>query len=152
METNMHRTRWASTVLAALTCALATTPRAAEEDNVGFDEGSVLIFCDAPDPDSARHAAVFAEAFPKLIENLQLRADEGMLVRAHYLGRLKDGVFLVVDGESIEEARENAAALQRQNSAIIAEAMEAAGVDLDGYAGDNCRTEEIGPVAILPMR
>ena len=118
-----------------------------------FDGGAVLILCTAPAPDSEAHARVFEHSFPRLIENMQLRANEGDLVRAHYLGRLKDGCFIVV-GDDIEEARQNAAELQQENGAIVAEAIEAAGLERrpDADPNDTCRTTEIGLVAVLPMR
>ena len=146
------------TTLAAFAAGLAASApaRAAETDmiNLDFDGGAVLILCTAPNPDSEAHAKVFADSFPRLIENMQRHANEGDLVRAHYLGRLKDGFFIVVGGDDIEEARENAAELQEENGAIVSEAIEAAGLEPrpDADPNDTCEMTEIGPVAVLPMR
>ena len=130
-------TRTLPTAAASLAVALAVAtapPASAQADetdmiDLEFDGGAVLILCTAPAPDSEAHARVFEDSFPRLIENMQLRANEGDLVRAHYLGRLKDGFFIVVGGDDIEEARQNAAELQQEDGAIVAEAIEAAGLE-----------------------
>lgn len=151
----MRKSSASVAIRAAGLLSLSALTHAAETGtvNVDFDGGAVLILCTAPNPDSEAHAKVFKDSFPRLIENMQIRANEGDLVRAHYLGRLKDGFFIVVGGDDIEEARENAVDLQEENGAIVAEAVESAGLEpLPGSDRNGaCRTTEIGPVAVLPI-
>ena len=119
-----------------------------EQSNIAFEEGSVHIYCTQP-PNAKEE--VFLEAFPKLIANLQIHADEGRVVRAHYLKELKHGVFVVVGGDTREDAIVNADLLLKEQQAILSAASESVGADSNDDVSDNtCRMFEVGPVAILP--
>ena len=142
--------------VAALSALLATGTAAAQSNDQVFEEGSMLLLCVAPDPDdeagAEASAAVFEEAFPRLVENLQVRANEGKVIRAHFLTELGDGMFIVVGGEDAGEAANNAIELQRESIDIIEEAIETAGAGDVVPPPDFCRMIPIGPVAVLPMQ
>ena len=137
---------------AALSALVATGTVAAQSTNYAFEEGSMLLLCVAPDSDSEASAAVFEQAFPQLVENLQVRANEGKVIRAHFLTELGDGMFIVVGGEDAGEAANNAIELQRESIDIIEEAIETAGAGDVVPPPDFCRMIPIGPVAVLPMQ
>lgn len=147
----MYRT----VVYAICLCAAlsSVTAIAQQEDiNYTFDEGSMLLLCIAPDSEGEAGAAVFNEAFPKLVTHLQLRANEGIVIRAHYLTELNDGMFIVVGGESLEESTNNALELQAESREIISAAIESAGASGSAPEPDYCRMIPIGPLAVLPMK
>lgn len=132
--------------------ALNTSYAADKEDqfDIAFTEGSVHIYCFQPEDADDE---VFTDAFPKLITNLQENANEGLVLRAHYLEEIKNGIFIVVGGETREDAVANGAQLLAEQKAILDEALEASGsqttVDL---SAETCRVIEVGPVAILPNK
>jgi len=137
------------------TILLVSTPvfsQGSEQANIEFAEGSVLVYCTAPNPDSDAHMKVFLDSFPKLIENMQLSANNGELLRAHYLGRLKEGFFFAFHGESIEEAQSKADKLLAESDAIVSESLKTAGVTPKGSFGDNCNSLEIGPLAVKSLK
>ncbi len=130
--------------------AISTSQAADSEDqsNIEFAEGSVHIYCTQP-PNA--NEELFLEAFPKLIASLQIHADEGRVVRAHYLKELKHGIFVVVGGDTREDAVVNADLLLEEQRAILSAASESVGAESSDDVSDNtCRMFEVGPVAILP--
>ena len=120
----------------------------AEQANITFVEGSVLVYCTAPSSDSEEHMKVFLDSFPKLIANMQERANNGDLSRAHYLGSLKDGFFFVFRGDTIEQAQSRADALLAESESIISESLKTAGVEPEGKFSDRCESLEVGPLAV----
>ncbi|MFD2190810.1 hypothetical protein [Pistricoccus aurantiacus] len=112
--------------------------------NVVFEQGSVLIICEPPEGQELTMDQ-FNQAFPRWITVMQKLADEGTVKRAHYLGQLKEGVFIVVDGSDRDEAMESAVALSDQLNTIFTEETGITAVD-------TCEFREIGPVAVLPRQ
>ncbi|MEM6986398.1 MAG: hypothetical protein AAF499_07640 [Pseudomonadota bacterium] len=80
----------------------------------------------------------------------QEQAEEGVVNRAHYLGALKDGVFVVVQGATRQDAMEKAAVLTTGILSILEQAIQAARSTPDFALTDACRSVEIGPLAVLP--
>lgn len=138
-----------STILMVSTSAFS---QETEQENIAFAAGSVLVYCTAPNPDSETHMKVFLDSFPKLIANMQLSANNGELLRAHYLGRLKDGFFFVFKGESIEEAQSKADKLLAENDAIISESLKTANIESSRNFSDSCNSLEVGPLAIESLK
>jgi len=135
----------------ALTLGLALSPflaHAEDQTTFKFDKGNVLIHCLAPDENSMLSTEQFNAAFPHWITGLQDLANEGIVVRAHYLGELKEGIFIVVTGEDKAAARANAQMVLDKNTEILAQALEQTG---SAEAEARCETIEIGPVAVLPQ-
>lgn len=134
---------------------LATLPRPAasadELAEMSFQEGSVIIRCGTP-PGQDNHISnqLFEAAFPDLITSLQLHANEGRIARAHYLGLLKEGIFIVVIGENREEALVNSNVVLSDLEKIVGKAIKATGEQPSFTAEQACLVGEIGPVAILP--
>ena len=141
-----------ATAIAAL--ALLTPLASGADDPIesDFETGSVIVYCTAPEPLSATGLAVFEAAFPALVENLQARANEGEVLRAHFLTNLREGLFVVVGGDDAEDAFDNAVALQREHVSILEDAIRVAGVGDVASAPQFCPMLQIGPVAVLPLR
>ena len=133
----------ASTVALAALTALPIGHATADQSDVTFDQGSVLIICVPPDGMELT-TDDFEKAFPRWIDTMQTRANEGSIVRAHYLGELKAGIFIVAGGEDRDAAMDNAVAVSDELNTIF---NEETGRDVDG----TCQFREIGPVAILPQ-
>ena len=132
--------------------AALSTSHAADEDqfDLAFTEGTVHIYCFQPE---GADDNVFADAFPKLITNLQENANRGLVLRAHYLEELTNGIFIVVGGETRDEAVANGAQLLAEQNAILDEALESSGSQAtDDLSTETCRVIEVGPVAILPNK
>ena len=129
---------------------VATTSAVAQE----FEEGTMLLLCTVPDAqdDSEIASDVFDEAFPKLIDQLQMRANEGTVLRVHWLLRVEDGMMIFVGGDDVADAANNAAEIQLESMAILEEAIEAADAAGDAPAPEYCKQIPIGPVAVLPMK
>lgn len=134
-----------------LFCALAfvagsfITPLVLADDysNITFSQGSVLIIC-APPEGVELTTEQFNSAFPEWITFLQIKANEGVITRAHYLGELNSGMFIVVAGKDKDDAMNNA-----QN--VIGE-LDDTFRKVTGLEGaDTCKFREIGPVAVLPQ-
>ena len=123
-----------------------------EVANTSFSESSVLMFCSVPEPESETHSDLFLDAFPKLISTMIKSANEGGLERAHYMGRLKDGFFLVFRGESLEKAQAKADELLALNDAVIKDVLATVDIKSDTAFSDSCKSFEIGPVAVLPTK
>lgn len=136
-------------ILLSTTLLLVSTSIAwaQSQSDLSFDEGVVAVYCFVPN-ESEIQESVFEEAFPMWIEALQNLANDGVIIRAHYLPNLRRGVFIVVGGESLEDAKKNAMIVDQSNKSILKAALQKAGVTnpLDG----TCQHIEIGPVAILP--
>ena len=127
-------------------CAVLFATNASSNDaqsELTFSEGSVLVIC-APPEGVEISTETFNLAFPQWIATLQKRANEGIVKRAHYLGELKSGVFIVIGGDTKDTAMTNAIAISDELNAIF---KEATGNALVG----SCGFREIGPVAILPQ-
>ena len=124
--------------------ALFVTPIVIADDpsDITFNEGSVLIICTAPEGVDLS-TEQFNNAFPKWISYLQIKANDGVIIRAHYLGDLKSGIFIAVAGEDKDDAMKNALDVIGDLDDISLEA------GLEGT--DACNFREIGPVAILPQ-
>lgn len=122
---------------------------AQSQSDFSFDDGVVALYCSAKEgseiPDD-----VFEEAFPQWIEALQSFADDGVISRAHYLPDFRSGVFVVVGGESLDNAKSNVLAVEKSMLAILESALTKAG-SANPY-NDTCQQIEIGPVAILPKQ
>ncbi len=113
------------------------------QSKITFDQGSVLVIC-APPEGVKLTTEQFNKAFPEWITTLQIRANEGVITRAHYLGELKAGIFIVVGGDSAQIAMENASAISDELNAIYRKTTGTDGIE-------TCKFREIGPVAILPQ-
>lgn len=121
----------------------------ADQTNVLFDEGRVLIRCSSGQDINNE---LFEAAFPGWITSLQKHADAGLVARAHYLGRLKEGIFIVVTGESKDAAAANAKIVMADLTAVTQKATEKTGLEPVASLDEACQTSEIGPVAILPAK
>lgn len=121
----------------------------ADQANVVFSEGSVLIRCSSGQEISDD---LFKAAFPDWMARLQKHANAGLVKRAHYLGRLKEGIFIVVAGESRDQAGENAKTVMADLAAIAQKAVDENGLQQPVSLDETCQTSEIGPVAILPIK
>lgn len=130
-------------LLAASLLFISHYSNAADQSNITFQNGSVLVICTAPEGRSLS-ADEFNRAFPKWISLMQTRANDGVITRAHYLGELKDGIFIVVAGNTVELAMTNAVDLSNDLNAIYES-------EIEKDAGEMCRFRKIGPVAILPQ-
>lgn len=138
-------------LVALVTFLVIPSVFAQDQSDIKFTEGSVLIYCTAPTESGQISTKVFNEAFPKWMARLQERADEGTIARAHYLSDLKSGLFVVVLGNSTEQAMSNAGMVMSENRNILIDAYEKAGLDLRPE-DERCTLIEIGPVAVLPRK
>ena len=120
-----------------------------DQSDVVFQDGSVLIRCASG---QEINDELFNAAFPNWIKSLQQHADDGLIRRAHYLGKLKEGIFIVVAGDSREQAAENAQVVLSDLTAVAEAAGQATGVESSVNPENTCQTTEIGPVAILPSK
>ena len=132
-------------------CLLLASAWANESTEISFVEGSVIIRCGTP-PGQDNHISdkLFEAAFPNWITSLQKHANEGRVVRAHYLGILKEGIFIVVTGDNREDALANSEIVLSDLGEIMDKAMEEIGEKPPFTAEESCLVGEIGPVAILP--
>ncbi len=119
--------------------------------DVEFQEGNVIIHCSASSKGGHVSEAVFNAALPEWIPNLQKHANDGRVVRAHFLNELMEGILIVVTGKNREEAMSNALMINAENKAIMKMALEKAGVDKSSAVSEEpCTFLEFGPVAVLP--
>jgi hypothetical protein len=116
--------------------------------NVEFHQGDVLIHCERP-PEERLPEEVFNKIFPKITKRLQTYANEGKVVRAHYMGKLGQGLFIVVRGENKQDAMANAKLIRQENLITIYEATKESKI---GPQPDYCQLFTIGPVAVLPQQ
>lgn len=141
-----------ATILFPLMIALSMTNVSADEAaEMSFSEGSVIIRCGTP-PGQDNHISskLFEAAFPSWMTSLQKHANDGLVSRAHYLGELKQGIFIVVVGENREQALENSEVVLSDLGKIMDMAMQETGEKPEFTAEESCLVGEIGPVAILP--
>lgn len=117
------------------------------ESEMVFDEGTVAIYCSVMEEDEVPER-VFNAAFPGWISDLQGDADAGKIIRVHYLPKFRGGVFIVVDGEDLADARNNATEILEKHHAVLREAWAAS--EASAPPGAPCEMIEIGPVALLP--
>ncbi|MEO1159928.1 MAG: hypothetical protein AAFW74_05625 [Pseudomonadota bacterium] len=110
-----------------------------------FEEGGVVAICGRPvgGPDLSSEA--FLAGFPEWITSLQVKANEGVIERAHYLGTIKEGVFIVFKGPDRAQAMSSAKEVTGQLKRVYTEVTGNESKD------EICRFYEIGPVAVLPM-
>lgn len=135
---------------AVIAAAFSLNVDAADQTDMEFDQGTVLIRCTTPDGHPQISRELFKRGFPHWITNLQKRANEGLIARVHYLGSLKEGLFIVVNGENRQEALKNAVVIIDEINTVMENAIEDSG-DQPGFdQNDACQHIEIGPVAILP--
>ena len=140
-----------------LTCVIATlilniSVVAADQADIQFKSGSVLIRCMAPNGHPVITTKLFNAAFPHWITAVQSMANKGVISRAHYLGELKQGIFIVVEGATREEALVNASVVVSEINAVTVNAIEATAEAPDFAVDDACQFIEIGPVAVTPMK
>lgn len=129
----------------ALVAGFIVTPVAMADDqsNITFSQGSVLVIC-APPEGVELTAEQFNSAFPEWITFLQIKANEGVIARAHYLGELKAGMFMVIEGKDKDDAMKNA-------QSVIGELNDTFRRVTGSEEADTCNFREIGPVAIMPQ-
>ncbi len=124
-----------------------------DQSTFTFVTGSVVIHCAAPSGEQKLSVDTFNEAFGLWITKLQIHANEGRVIRAHYLNEFREGIFIVVTGDTPDKAMENALAIQAENQEILKSAVEKTGGDPSSInAEGSCQFIPIGPVAILPMK
>lgn len=133
-------------VITLLVLAASTSANAAL--SVEFHQGDVLIHCERP-PEEQLPEEVFNKIFPKITKRLQTYANEGKVVRAHYMGKLGQGLFIVVRGENKQDAMANAKLIRQENLITIYEATKDSKI---GPQPDYCQLFTIGPVAVLPQQ
>ncbi len=142
----------ASIVLTALALTPLSIASADEAAEMSFSQGSVIIRCGTP-PGQDNHISnkLFEAAFPNWMISLQEHANEGRVARAHYLGELKEGIFIVVTGDSRDEALSNSNLVLTDLGKIMDKAIVETGEKPEFTAEESCVVGEIGPVAILPQ-
>ena len=140
-------------VVALFVYVFSINVSADESTEMSFGEGSVIIRCGTP-PGQDNHISdkLFEAAFPNWMTSLQIHADDGLVRRAHYLGLLKEGIFIVVVGEDREGAKRNSQVVLADLGKIMEEAMQSTGETPPFTAEESCLVSEIGPVAILPRK
>ena len=131
---------------------LSSVVRAADPTDQVFESGYVLVRCMAPPSHPQVSTAVFNAGFPEWISFVQTQADAGVVERAHYLSELKDGLFIVVAGETRQVALDNALSVIDRMNAILDQAITASGETVSFATTDACQRTEIGPLAVLPRR
>ncbi len=148
----MKLTKYLVPLLFAVSLSSLSSASADEATEMSFDEGSVIIRCGTP-PGKDNHIsdALFEAAFPNWMTSLQTHANEGRVARAHYLGVLKQGIFIVVVGDTREQAKENSELVLSDLGKIMEDAMDSTGETPPFTAEESCLVGEIGPVAILPQ-
>jgi len=120
---------------------------AQSQSDFSFEEGVVGLYC-TTDGDTKIPEGVFEDAFPQWIEVLQSFANDGIIDRAHYLPDFRGGIFIVIGGETLEEAKSKVMTVKKSNLTILEAALQKAG--MASPSEDACQQIEIGPVAILP--
>ena len=139
-------------VASLLICFSSSNIWADEAGEMSFSEGSVIIRCGTPPgSDNDISNKLFAAAFPNWITSLQTHANEGLISRAHYLGVLKRGMFIVVIGDTKEDAKSNSEIVLSDLAQIMEKAIKETGQTPPFSAEEACLVGEIGPIAILPQ-
>lgn len=137
----------ATTTVVLLFCLNTNTVLAQSQSDFSFEKGVVALYC-TTDGDSEIPVSVFEDAFPQWIEVLQNFANDGVIERAHYLPDFRGGIFIVIGGESLEDAKSKVMTVKKSNLTILEAALQKAG--MASPSSDACQQIEIGPVAILP--
>ena len=132
-----------SAVLSMFSFLMVTPAFADDPANLAFDQGSVLVICGERVTGGDISSDQFFAGFPDWITMLQAKANEGVVARAHYLSRVKEGVFIVFSGPDKETAMKNASDVVGELTSVYARVTGNEGVEI-------CRSYEIGPVAALP--
>ena len=109
--------------------------------NTPFEEGSVLVICGKPVGGPDLSSEEFLAGYPEWISTLTLKANEGIVTRAHYLGTIKEGVFIVFAGPDKDDAMKNAKDVVAHLQMVYAR--------VTGNDEDICKFLEIGPIAAL---
>jgi hypothetical protein len=135
------------TAITFLSLSASTSVNAAL--NTEFHQGDVLIHCERPPEAEKYPEEVFNKIFPVITKRLQTYANEGKIVRAHYMGKLGQGLFIVVRGENKQDAMANAKLIRQENLITIYEATKDSKI---GPQPDYCQLFAIGPVAVLPQQ
>jgi hypothetical protein len=135
------------TVITFLVLSASTSVNAAL--SVEFDQGDVLIYCKRPPEVGQLPEEVFNKIFSKITARLQDYANEGKVVRAHYMSKLGQGLFIVVRGENKQDAMANAKRIRQENLITIYEITKESEI---GPQPDYCQLLRVGPVAVLPTK
>ncbi len=117
-----------------------------DQTDIIFHEGYVLVKCGGEPDDTKASTELFSDSYIKLMPELKRFSNEGKLVRAHYLGELKSGVFMVVTGSDRDKARENAKEIVQVTSDIIKDSMVKINFDENFEPSEACSYIEIGPL------
>lgn len=129
---------------AALAQNITVNPN--DQTELIFHDGVVLVTCGAEKANQKVSTDLFNQAFPPLLTALGEFIKQGKLIRAHYLGELKEGVFLVVGGSDRSIAMENAKEIAAETTKVLKKAMLDAKVEDDFQLNDSCRYTEVGPL------
>ncbi len=124
----------------------------ADQADMKFDESTLLVRCKAPAGHPQISTELFNAGYPHWITNLRQMADDGIIRRVHYLGVLKEGLFIVIEATSRQEAADKASFVIADINAVMEAAIEASGERPTFDQNEACETIEIGPVAILPKK
>ena len=136
--------RLALAAVVLLAAFLPLSPSLADDPaNLAFDQGSVLVICGERVTGGDITSDEFFAGFPEWITMLQQKANEGVVERAHYLSRVKEGIFIVFSGPDIEVARKNASDVVNELTTVYADVTGNTDMEI-------CRSYEVGPVAALP--
>ncbi len=134
-----------------ISAVISFNSHASEDTNkqadVKFEQGTVIVICKSPVTDDKVKSELFNSSFPNLIIKLQNDYNEGRIIRAHYLGSLKDGIFMLVGGENKDDALSNAKIIVDENIEIIKSAFKEKNLPYVAHE-NSCVFHEIGPVAI----
>ncbi len=135
--------RFTSRLCVSVLLVLTISSPALSEEDLAFDQGSVLVVCGEAASGVTLSFDDFNAGFPEWVTMLQEKANEGVIVRAHFLGSVREGVFFVVAGPDVDAALKNAR--------DVVDALERAYREGTGKENqDVCKYHAIGPVAVLP--
>ena len=138
--------------MCTLLACISSNAYAADQSDMEFDQGTVLIRCMAPEGHAQISTDLFNAGFPYWITNLRKMADDGLIRRVHYLGVLRDGLFIVIEAKTREEALEKSTVVINDINAVMRKAIADTGEQPTFDQNDACQFIEIGPVAILPKK
>ena len=119
-------------------------------DELFFDTGSSIIYCAPTDEADVLPMDTFNEAFQLWIPNLLVHYENGTVARVHFLNQLKNGIFILVRGDSLDEAMENANAINSENLDILKASALETGFELDTDNSGICQILPVGPQLIGP--
>lgn len=141
-------------IIATLASAMSafSSANAANQEDMVFEEGTVLIRCMAPEGHQLISTELFNAGFPKWLTRLQKLANDGVVRRVHYLGELKEGLFIVIEATTKKQALERASMVVNDINSIMENAIVESGSRPTFDQHDACQYIEIGPVAVLPLK